>query len=350
MGSNRTVGGIPRYIDQQVEHLSDNVTTRVYDTETPSGSGPLWVVLAVFQTMFTALRFPFRRRPDIVHVHTAHWFSFYRATFYILFSRYIWRVPVVVHIHGSSFDEFLTANSIVAQTIQRIGFHACSSVITLSDYWRELVETHTNADRVIAIQNAVDPEKYADSSDTKDQTIVYVSHLSERKGAAEFATAISALVDQQDGLTVHVAGSGQYADRIEQLEDEYNEVNYHGYVSEEKKRDLLADGTIFVLPSYAEGLPIAILEAMAAGNAIVSTSVGSIPEVITEDRGRVIEPGDPSALRTALQSLCRSNSEVSRMAVRNQEIVQTKYNWECIASELYDTYSELLSRDIESER
>jgi len=83
----------------------------------------------------------------------------------------------------------------------------------------------------------------------------------------------------------------------------------------QKKRDLLAEGTIFVLPSYAEGLPIAILEAMAAGNAIVSTSVGSIPEVITEKRGRIVKPGDPDALFAELQSLCDSRLSVSKMGI-----------------------------------
>ncbi|WP_175542272.1 glycosyltransferase family 4 protein [Natrinema hispanicum] len=349
VGSNRNVGGIQRYIDQQAEHLSKEASIRIYDNETSNGSGPIWLVLAILQTLFDALQFPFRRRPDLVHVHTAHRFSFYRATFYILFSAYVWRVPVVLHVHGSSFDEFLTTRSITAQTIQVIGFRTCSSVITLSDYWKELIETHTQAGHVIAIPNAVDPKKYTSSSDVTDPTIVYVSHLSERKGAAEFITAISDLVEQQDDLTIQVAGSGPYSDRIEQLEAEYNEINYHGYVSEEKKRELLADGTIFVLPSYAEGLPIAILEAMAAGNSIVSTSVGSIPEVITEERGLVLEPGDPHELRAALQSLCNSPSEVSRMAEQNLVAIETQYNWDRIASELFDLYSELLLAETDAE-
>lgn len=342
VGSNRTIGGIQRYIDQQTKHLSSKASVRVYDIEPSHGTGPVCLIMIILQTIFDALLFPFRRRPDIVHVHTAHWFSFYRATFYVLFSAYVWRVPVVLHVHGSSFDEFLTTNSIIANTIQAIGFRASSTVITLSDYWKELVETHTEADHIITIPNAVDPKQYTASSDSVDPTIVYVSHLSKRKGAAEFATAVSDLVDQQDDVTVHIAGSGSYADRIEQLESNYDEVHYHGYVSESKKRDLLAEGTIFVLPSYAEGLPIAILEAMAAGNAIVSTSVGSIPEVITEKRGRIVKPGDPDALFAELQSLCDSRLSVSKMGKQNQEAINIQYNWDRIGLELFNLYTKLL--------
>jgi len=343
VGSNRSVGGIQRYIDQQKEHLSNEASVRVYNNEPSNGGGPLWLVLAILQTLFDALRFPFRRRPDLVHVHSAHWFSFYRATFYIVFSTYIWRVPVVLHIHGSSFDEFLTTRSVVAQAFQRVGFSACSSVITLSDYWRELIEKHTQAGHVVTIPNAVDPEKYTSSPNITDPTIVYVSHLSERKGVNEFATAISTLIEQHDNLTVHVAGSGPYSDRIEQLQSRYDKINYHGYVSEEKKRELLADGSIFVLPSYAEGLPIAILEAMAAGNAIVSTSVGSIPEVITEDMGHVIEPGNSDALYTALQSLCNSQPTVNQMAEKNMWAIETQYNWDRITSEMLELYLKMFT-------
>jgi len=238
VGSNRTIGGIQRYIDQQTKHLSSKASVRVYDIEPSHGTGPVCLIMIILQTIFDALLFPFRRRPDIVHVHTAHWFSFYRATFYVLFSAYVWRVPVVLHVHGSSFDEFLTTNSIIANTIQAIGFRASSTVITLSDYWKELVETHTEADHIITIPNAVDPKQYTASSDSVDPTIVYVSHLSKRKGAAEFATAVSDLVDQRDDVTVHIAGSGSYADRIEQLESNYDEVHYHGYVSESKKNEI----------------------------------------------------------------------------------------------------------------
>jgi glycosyltransferase involved in cell wall biosynthesis len=338
VGSNRSVGGVQRYIDQQAEHLSDDVDIRVYDNEVLDGDGPLWLILAVLQTLLDAIRFPFRRRPDIVHIHSAHWFSFYRATFYVVFSKYVWQVPVVLHIHGSSFDEFLTADSFVAQTVQRIGFGASSQVIALSDYWKKLIETHSNASDVVAIPNAVDPEKYVSSPQAEVPTIVYVSHLSDRKGAVEFAEAIDQLLTEKEELMVHVAGSGPHSDRIEELENEHDELQYHGYVSEEKKRELLTEGTIFVLPSYAEGLPIAILEAMAAGNAIISTCVGSIPEVITEERGIIVDPGNSEELHDAIASLCSQMETVTQMGECNREAIINKYNWKHIESTLLELY------------
>lgn len=349
VGSNQNVGGIQTYIDQQKTHLNKKISTRVYDTETSNGSGLRWLLLAILQTISGVVRFPLRRRPDLVHVHTAHQFSFYRATFYVLFSRYVWRVPVVLHVHGSSFDEFLNSDRVIPNVFQRLGFDAASHVIVLSDYWRELVKTETVTETVTTVPNAVDPDSYSNSFDQTMPTIVFISNLSKRKGTAVFAKAIAALLEQRDDVMVQVAGSGPEADRIKTLEVKHDQFHYHGYVTEAEKRSLLAKGSIFVLPSYAEGLPIAILEAMAAGNAIVSTDVGSVPEVVTEDRGGVIEPGDPEALVEELNSLCESPAAVTRMATVNQAAVRSEYNWNNVVIELLAIYRELLRERVVSD-
>lgn len=73
-----------------------------------------------------------------------------------------------------------------------------------------------------------------------------------------------------------------------------------GWVDGEKKLELLRNAAAVVLPSYHEGLPMAILEGMAAGKAIISTTVGAIPEVVTGGNGTLVEPGDVIALAQAL--------------------------------------------------
>ena len=93
---------------------------------------------------------------------------------------------------------------------------------------------------------------------------------------------------------------------------------FHGYVSGEEKREIFRNSDILVLPSYGEGMPIVIMEAMASGCAIVSTKVGAIPEVIKERNGILHEPGDVSALSTALMKLIENKELLS-------EIKQTNY-------------------------
>lgn len=341
IGPNSDIGGIQKYIDQQEEHLADSVSVRVYDTEVLNGSGIVWFILAVAQTMMGWLRFPFRRRPDVAHVHAAHWFSFYRKSVYILFITLIWRRPVVLHIHGSSFDEFVQTDRRFPRMVQRIVYSVVDRIIVLSPSWAEIVGELAPDHKLVTLQNAVDPDEFEADVDDRPH-IVYISHLIHRKGAHDFAPAIDGLLTEGVDADITICGAGDLAPEIERLSRKHDRVTYRGYVSEEEKRDVLRDGTIYVLPSYAEGLPIAILEAMAAGNAIVSTTVGAIPEVIDDDNGRLVRPGDVTGLKTALAELSTSPDEVKKMAETNRELVEYRYSWGVVKRKLLGTYDSLL--------
>ncbi|WP_321169864.1 glycosyltransferase family 4 protein [Salinigranum rubrum] len=169
--------------------------------------------------------------------------------------------------------------------------------------------------------------------------MVFVSNLIERKGVRELVTALgSVLADDRGSLRVDIAGDGPLSDLVESLAEEHQRVTYHGYVSEERKRALLERGSVYVLPSYAEGLPIALLEGMAGGNAAVATTVGSIPEVVDDRSGRLVEPGDDDALAAALESLVASPTTVQEMARRNRSLIETRYSWERVVTQLVEAY------------
>lgn len=342
VGSHHSTGGIQRYIDQQSEHLSKYAEVRIYDTEIPAGSGLLWLLYAVFTTSWDAVRFPLQRKPDLVHVHTAHWFSFYRASFYIIFAAKVWRVPALLHVHGSSFDDFLRADSIVARLFQRITFAVCSEVIVLSEYWRNEVTEHTSANHIIEVPNAVDPEKYTSSPGAKPPSILFISHLTGRKGVEQFLEAVSLLADEFSDFEVHIAGDGPKRNLVEDYASRLDNITYYGYVPEDKKRELLALGSIYVLPSQAEGLPIAILEAMASGNAIISTEVGGIPDVIKNENGRLIPPTDPVRLTEELSSLMSSPEETRSLGENNREKIEEDYNWQEVSQTMYNIYKTYL--------
>jgi glycosyltransferase involved in cell wall biosynthesis len=97
---------------------------------------------------------------------------------------------------------------------------------------------------------------------------------------------------------------------------------------------------VFVLPAHAEGLPIAMLEGMAGGNAIVSTTVGSIPEVVDERSGILIEPGDVEGLTDAIGELIASPERTGRMARRNRELIEAEYSWATATDRLEEMYAE----------
>ena len=335
-------GGVARYMDEQGRHL-DGVAVDEYRTGPGSVDTTAALVAGLLRSLWRMALFPLRRRPDVVHVHSSYGRSFFRKAFYVLFVAHVWRRPVVVHVHGSSFDDFLDTDSAALARFQSVVLGAAAAVVVLSDYWRDVLATRVPDERVVVLPNAVPTREYDPAFRRDRQHVVFLSNLVERKGVAEFAAAIDELAARDDApdFDVTVAGLGPLAGRVEELAEDHEHVTYRGYVDESEKRRLLDDATIYALPTYAEGLPIALLEAMAGGAAIVSTPVGSIPEVVGDDDGRLVPAGDADALADALYELLRAPALVRRMGRRNRERAVEEFSWEATALRLEALYAGL---------
>ena len=334
-------GGIVSYITEQRARLRDRVSVAVHDSGAPpAGSGIRRALYGLVTALVALVRFATRSPPSLVHVHTSHRFSFYRKGLYVFFARYVWNVPVLLHVHGSEFDDFVRTEARLVAAYQRAVFGACDEIVVLSEKWKDIVATRAPRSKLRVLPNAVDPEAYRPDPTAEEPHFVFVSNLIERKGVTEFASAVERLAERHpDEFRVSVAGDGPLSDRIERLAATHEEVAYHGYVSEDRKRELLAEGSVFVLPTYAEGLPIAMLEGMAGANAIVSTGVAAIPEVIDDDRGILVEPGDPEALADALEALLTDPDRRTRMAENNRRAVEDEYSWTSVVDELLRIYA-----------
>lgn len=338
-----TTGGIRSYILGQAEHLSESVSTRVYDVGTPNGGGTRQFLHAVLLATWRLLRFPFHGRPDLVHVHTSHYRSFYQSAGYVFFAAFVWRVPVVLHIHGSSFDRFVDEAPFPVALLQRFVFDTCDAVIVLSSYWRDVLQQCVSPERLVVLPNAVRAAAYRPSSPAKPH-VCFVSDHIDRKGLPEFVTAVRRLKRSGAAFRVTIAGKGPRSQLAADLAAEFPEVAYVGFISEGEKRELLSNSSLYVLPAHAEGLPIAILEAMAGGNAIISTTVGSIPSAVDDANGRLISPGDVDALTATLGELVSMPGEVARMGQESRTRVVERYDWPAVAATLVGLYDELGER------
>ena len=81
-----------------------------------------------------------------------------------------------------------------------------------------------------------------------------------------------------------------------------DKVKYLGFLEGEKKREIFQDADVLLLPSYGEGLPMVVLEALEAGCSVITTDVGAIPEIVTLENGVIIKPGDLLALKNAIEA------------------------------------------------
>jgi glycosyltransferase involved in cell wall biosynthesis len=338
-------GGIGRYIAEQRRRLDERLPNDVVDTAIRTPDDVAGYVRAALTVLVGWFRFPFRRRPDVVHVHTSHAVSFYVSAPYVLLAALVWRRPVVLHVHGSSFDEFVEDASRPLAALQRAVFGASTAVVVLSEYWREVLAVRVPPHKLVVLPNAVDPAEYTPDASADPPHVVFVSNHIERKGIVETTRAIDRL--QRAGVTFRatIAGAGPLSDRAGDLAATHDTVEYVGFVPEARKRELLSEASVYVLPTYAEGLPIAVLEAMAGANAVVSTDVGAIPSVVDETNGRIVSPGDIDGLTAALAELLTDPVTVERMGRTSRQRIEDAYAWDDIAEELIALYSRVVADD-----
>jgi glycosyltransferase involved in cell wall biosynthesis len=121
-----------------------------------------------------------------------------------------------------------------------------------------------------------------------------------------------------------------------------NFVSFEGWVSGDKKIALLNWGDIFVLPSYNEGLPISILEAMSYKMPIISTAVGGLPEVVDVENGTLVRPGDAEGIYNAIRGYLNNTDRIEAQGKVSYERSKA-YMPDCVIRDLRCIYVELLS-------
>jgi glycosyltransferase involved in cell wall biosynthesis len=168
--------------------------------------------------------------------------------------------------------------------------------------------------------------------------------FSLRKGVRDLIAAIPRVAEHVPSARFVLCGSDHNGDihgavRIAGVEDF---VEMPGFVSGQDKLEWLQRASVFVLPSYAEGMPVAILEAMAVGLPIVTTPVGATPDVVEDGvNGFLIEPGDVSQLAARLIQLLQDENLRREMGQRNREKVLAEYDISVFVDRLSQVYEEL---------
>lgn len=342
---DRDTGGIAQYTNEQIRHLQRDNEIIGLDVSAPEVRRVLLVPYASLKLFKDVIKLVRQDPPDIVHMHVAQGIPFYRETLFGLIATYFWDIETVLHIHGSSFDKFLESDGILSNAYQSVVFERVDKIVCLSSYWEEVLSNHTDQDKLEILPNAVNVCDYApEENESGKLRISYISDLVKRKGVREFSNAVEQFGDD-DSIQIDVAGKGPLSSIIQDLSDQHQNVRYHGYVSEDTKQDILNRSDIFILPSYAEGLPIVILEAMAGGNAIVSTNVGSIPELIGSENGILISPRNEEMIRDSVKRLGNERKKLHEIKRRNRELIEKSFSWEAHKRDLTQIYNSALQKE-----
>lgn len=287
-------------------------------------------------------------RPQIVHVNSSFGFSFYRKLYYIYLSN-LFGAKVINHIHGAEFEKFyINANEKKKQRIQRV-YNKCDYFIALSDEWK------TNLCKIVPEHKVKVIENYSIIHRNKPKnefgkTILFLGEVGKRKGCLDIPDVIKNVVQVIPDCKFILAGNpieDDYANIIEKVR-EYNissNIEFPGWVRGKEKENLLNSADVFFLPSYNEGMPMSILEAMGYGLPIVSTTVGGIPKIVRNlENGYITNPGDIEKFSKSIVDLLSNPKRMYDFGLTSIKIVKDNYSLDVHISKLKSLYEKLISK------
>jgi glycosyltransferase involved in cell wall biosynthesis len=288
------------------------------------------------------------REIRIVHIHGAAKGSVFRKYFVFLLAKYVFRRKVLYHCHGSEIKNFYrNSNSLFKWIIQHFISHV-DLLICLSKHWEEFFRENFKVRNIIVLENIVEPasEKKQLRKITLPLKVLYLGYIGNRKGIFDLLDVLREHRESFEGqMELIVGGNGE----IKRLEDYLNThnlhslVKYEGWVAGEKKQRLLAESDVFILPSYNEGLPLSILEAMSYNMPIISTPVGGITEIVLDNvNGFIVNPGDKFAIYDRLKKIVESPEIIQDMGKESGKLV-VPYYAESVIPKLESIYHRILT-------
>jgi glycosyltransferase involved in cell wall biosynthesis len=288
---------------------------------------PLRKFLAAAYALLALLVRVVRHRQAVLHVHGASRASFWRKSVYMAIGLAAgWRI--VFHLHGGGFAHFHKEEcGPVARAVIRFFLDRAAWIVVVSETWERWVRSVTSNRRIACIPNPVALPATVCAS-RQHGLVVFSGRCEASKGIFDLLEAAGVLRAQVPGLRIECAGDGDLGkvQRYAQSMGMDARVKLRGWLDKRAAADLLGRASAFVLPSYAEGLPMALLEAMAAGCPVVATRVGGIPDLVTDGvDGLLVPPGDPDALAAALLRVLRDRDFAQRLGNAARETIANRY-------------------------
>lgn len=279
-----------------------------------------------------------------LHVHMASRASFWRKLLFVLPALAL-RVPVIVHLHGGGFKQFHAVESPApVRRLIRFVFESAGRVIVLSEGWKDWALSAFPGAQVVSIYNPVIMPNPTPFESREGATLLFLGRVGQGKGAFDLIKAAARLKESFPGLRLVMGGDGD-ADGARKRAAELglaDQVELLGWVRGAEKRALLETAAVYVLPSYNEGLPMSVLEAMAAGLPVVSTPVGGIPEAVSDGvEGFLVEPGDVDQLGERLARLLGDAELRQRMGELSRRKIEDVFSVERILPRLEAVYADV---------
>ena len=268
---------------------------------------------------------------DIVHIHSSAHLSFYRKSLFFALAK-LFGKKTIIHLHASDFYRFFASSNLVKRQV----LDKADKVIVLCNDWKSTLERNFPKANVVTLENPFTTRAHFQPKGTlmapspgRKLKVLFVGFLIESKGVLDLLEIISSLRYRDDFRFEFVlAGKGElskFCVEYARDHDLSSMFRFVGWADEDLKHRLMNECDVFILPSYKEGMPISILEAMSYGLPIISTNIAGIPDLVTPGvNGFLAPPGSVAGFLSGLEEITSNPLTYSQMS--NQCVERAKRN------------------------
>lgn len=299
-------------------------------------------LLRAIGAALTFLALLLRMRRSVLHVHGASRASFWRKAPFMALARMAgW--PVIFHLHGGGFQRFYEREcGPRRRAIVRFLLERAERIVVVSPRWEAWVRATFGNPRVECVMNAVRIPRIEGLRGPA--RIAFVGRLTRDKGAYDLVEAVALLRKWNAQIRLELAGDGD-AGALARHAYELgmgDRVLVRGWCPPEECARMHARSAIFVLPSHVEALPMSLLEAMAAGCAVIATRVGGIPDVVQDGvNGLLVAPRQPVQIAEAIARLLAEPGLAAQLGRAARATIARRHSPEGAVQDLGRIYSDL---------
>lgn len=275
--------------------------------------------------LLIALKLFLNRNLKIVHIHGSHGGSFIRKYMIYKMAKTIFRKKVVYHMHSSHFHKFNSKGSKGLKRRINTFINKSDLLIVLAEEWQNYFLNTFNPMRVQILENVVlKQESDTYKKENSNLKILFLGRIGKRKGIFDLIETLKQNVDvAQSEIELIVGGDGEVAKLKNEIKESGLKISYVGWVKGHEKDALIKNADVFILPSYDEGLPISILEALSFKKPVIATNVGGIPRIVKhEQNGFLVEPGNKEQLWAAIKCYLENPELLKTHGLKGHAIAQ----------------------------
>lgn len=284
-----------------------------------------------------------RLKPDIVHAESHLFLTSLQA---IMRAKKL-GIRSVVTVHGVMAKRNIMVDYAQYAYLNTLGskvFKNADKVICLTkNDAKEIMKLGCTSDKVAIIPNAVDTHRFYPRQLKDVNLVTWVGRFVTEKGLRYLIEAARLVVKDFKNVHFLLIGYGGLKDELISLASKYallDNISFASSLCRDEIADILGRSSVFAFPSLKEGMPIAVLEAMSAENAVVAFDIPGLNEIIRNNyNGLLVPPCNSNKLAAAILGLLVDNSTARKLGKRARETVASRYSWEVLLESLNNVYS-----------